>query len=80
MIRAFASGGGIITLSPTSETDSAPSTTAAPLYTLAAASNSWTESTIDTSSAGQIAARASASSQTLRIATRGWVDSRGRDN
>jgi hypothetical protein len=80
LIRAFGSGSGLILLQPTYEADAAPSNSAAPLYTLAATGNAWTESEIEVGTDASIAARASTGSQTLRVVTRGWIDRRGRDD
>lgn len=64
-------------------TDTASSTSAAPLSTLVAASDSgFGPISIRTSTSSQIRYRVSASSASIdvRIATLGWIDTRGRDD
>jgi hypothetical protein len=77
-----ATAGTEVTVGPIEETDAAPSETAAPLYTIRTQVNSAIIGlclpTVLTNANAQVAARSSASSTTLKIATLGWIDTRGR--
>lgn len=64
------------------ETDAAPSNSAAPLHTQRVQTSAVDVAgfaDVITNAAAQIAARSTASSTTVRIATLGWYDPRGRD-
>lgn len=66
-----------------SETDAAPSVTASPLANMINQVGSVSDGkdlAIMTDTSAQIGARSLASSTTLRIVTRGWLDRRGRDD
>lgn len=70
-----------VLLSEMDVTDAAPSTTVAPLSTHHVPSGGHSDRVrMRTNTSAQIRARSSAGSTTLRIATAGWVDRRGRDD
>lgn len=84
MLNVFASHstGSIVYLRPTETTDSAPSSTAAPLTnagsTTLATPNLGSQVMILTDTSGQIASRATATNTVLRIQTVGYTDGRGK--
>ncbi len=70
-----------VVLQPTAETDGTPTGAAAPLYSLyaeTANAGAAGEFEIMTDALAQIAVRASQTSSTVRILTKGWKDTRGR--
>lgn len=88
-VRAFVSDAGISSihlLSPLTESDAAPSTSAIPLAQLiandASGRSDFAEASVVTNTSAQIRSRASASgaSTVIRITTVGWTDRRGRDS
>lgn len=76
-----ASAGILAWIGPLSETDAAPSQTASPLTVLRMQNGGAFESDVLdvlTNAGAQVGARASAASTTLRMATTGWIDTRGK--
>lgn len=88
LLNVFASNGTNSThvlISPPGVADANPSSTAAPLLTFTSNPNGSGVSTMGgqvrtfTDTSGQIRADSTNASTTLRVATRGWVDPRGKD-
>lgn len=82
-IRALTSNAAAnaIWIGDLSETDAAPSTTVSPLFNMinqVAGVSHGEDHEIFTNTSAQIGARSLAANTTLRIVTRGWVDTRGR--
>lgn len=75
-------GASIVYLRNPLDTDSAPSSTAAPLAQLrvGAGLTSMGQVTVRLNASSEVAARATAASTTLRLAATGWLDRRGRDD
>lgn len=85
MLRGAVSHASVnnVWVGPLTEADAAPSTTASPLAThrvVVAGNVNFDDVRVRTNASAQVAARSSASSTTLRLLTRGWIDTRGRQD
>ena len=77
LIRATTNSAQSILVQPPFEADAAPSATASPLFS--AYTSQTATIAVRTNTSRQVALRATASSTAIYIATRGWIDRRGRD-
>lgn len=80
---AQATGGTAVSIHDLTETDAAPSLTVSPLATQMVQVNAFNimhTLEVFTNTSSQIGARSTGANTTLRIATLGWVDTRGRLN
>jgi len=79
-----ASAGTMVIVTSPSETDAAPSFSAAPLYSgrllVAGSTQQLALDRVWTDASAQVAARSTAASTTLRLNVIGWIDRRGKDD
>lgn len=78
MIRAIMVGAADMVIQPTFETNSAVSTTVAPLKSLDGGKAMTATLEIELDGSSQIALRSFSAGETWRVLTLGWIDSRGR--